>query len=79
VSNDESLRRRKPFDIRTPNFDTRTMESSDQIKAQLMSARDLSRTLDRMARQIVELIAPEADASAEFALIGMQTDRKSVV
>lgn len=49
------------------------MESSDQIKAQLMSARDLSRTLDRMARQIVELIAPEADASAEFALIGMQT------
>ena len=49
------------------------MEPNDQIKAQLMDARDLSRTLDRMARQIVELIDPEADASAEFALIGMQT------
>lgn len=49
------------------------MEPTDQIKAQLMDARDLSRTLDRMARQIVELIDPEADASSTFALIGMQT------
>lgn len=49
------------------------MEPNDVIKAQLMSARDLSRTLDRMARQIVEQIDLGADASQQFALIGMQT------
>jgi pyrimidine operon attenuation protein/uracil phosphoribosyltransferase len=50
------------------------MESADRIKAQLMSARDLERTLDRMAQQILELIDPdEADAADQFAVIGMQT------
>lgn len=38
-----------------------------------MDTQDLDRTLDRMARQIVELIAPEQDASKHFGLIGMQT------
>lgn len=49
------------------------MELRDRIKAQLMDAQDLDRTLNRMARQIVELIAPEQDASRHFGLIGMQT------
>ena len=38
------------------------MEPSDTIKSQLMSARDLDRTLDRMARQIIELITPDVPA-----------------
>lgn len=38
-----------------------------------MDARDLDRTLDRMARQIVELIEPDRDPSNHFGLIGMQT------
>ncbi len=49
------------------------MEPDDRIKAQLMSRRDLGRTLDRMAQQIMELTDPEADPSTSFALIGMQT------
>ncbi len=49
------------------------MEPTDRIKAQLMDADDLRRTLDRMARQIVEWIDPEEDAAERFALIGMQT------
>jgi pyrimidine operon attenuation protein/uracil phosphoribosyltransferase len=49
------------------------MEPTDRIKAQLMDANDLRRTLDRMARQIVELIDPDDDPAETFALIGMQT------
>jgi pyrimidine operon attenuation protein/uracil phosphoribosyltransferase len=49
------------------------MESPNRIKAQLMSARDLERTLDRMAQQILELIDPAAGAAEQFALVGMQT------
>ncbi len=51
------------------------MSSDDRIKAHLMTARDLERTLDRMAQQILEPIDPEsAQAPAEtFALVGMQT------
>ena len=49
------------------------MEPQDIIKAQLMDATDLDRTLDRMARQIVELIDPDAPDSTPVALIGMQT------
>lgn len=51
------------------------MPSDDRIKAHLMTARDLERTLDRMAQQILEPIDPEsAQAPAEtFALVGMQT------
>lgn len=50
------------------------MVSDDRIKAQLMTARDLERTLDRMAQQILELMDPDAPAPAEqFALVGMQT------
>lgn len=50
------------------------MESPNRIKAQLMSARDLERTLDRMAQQILELIDPAAAGAADqFALVGMQT------
>ena len=50
------------------------MESPNRIKAQLMSARDLERTLDRMAQQILELMDPDEAAPGEaFAIIGMQT------
>ncbi len=49
------------------------MEPTDRIKAQLMDADDLRRTLDRMARQIVELIDPDDDPAETFALVGMQT------
>lgn len=40
-----------------------------------MTARDLGRTLDRMAQQIIERFNPEAAASPTetFALVGMQT------
>jgi len=50
------------------------MEPEDRIKAQLMTAHDLQRTLDRMAQQILELMDPgDAASSGPFALIGMQT------
>ncbi len=49
------------------------MEPQDRIKAQLMDAFDLDRTLERMARQIDELIDPEVNKVSDFALIGMQT------
>jgi pyrimidine operon attenuation protein/uracil phosphoribosyltransferase len=50
------------------------MEPDDRIKAQLMSERDLGRTLDRMAQQIVEDVDPESgDPGEEVALVGMQT------
>ncbi|PSQ97553.1 MAG: bifunctional pyr operon transcriptional regulator/uracil phosphoribosyltransferase PyrR [Bacteroidetes bacterium SW_9_63_38] len=50
------------------------MVSDDRIKAQLMTARDLERTLDRMAQQILELVDPDAENAADqFALVGMQT------
>lgn len=49
------------------------MEPQDRIKAQLMDANDLDRTLERMARQIDELIDPAENAVSDFALIGMQT------
>jgi len=51
------------------------MSSDDRIKAQLMTARDLGRTLDRMAQQILEPIDPEGvqTPADTFALVGMQT------
>lgn len=47
------------------------MEPEDIVKAELMDARDLDRTLDRMARQIVETTVPGTESS--IGLIGMQT------
>jgi pyrimidine operon attenuation protein / uracil phosphoribosyltransferase len=44
----------------------------DRIKTRLMDADDLSRTLDRMARQIIELIGVEAE-SESLAIVGLQT------
>ncbi|MDA0874983.1 MAG: bifunctional pyr operon transcriptional regulator/uracil phosphoribosyltransferase PyrR [Bacteroidetes bacterium] len=49
------------------------MEANDIIKAQLLDARDLERTLHRMARQLVEMFAPDEDGAGRFGLIGMQT------
>lgn len=45
------------------------MEPEDIVKAQLMDARDLDRTLDRMARQIIEVSEP----GEKIGLVGMQT------
>ncbi len=49
------------------------MEPNDVIKARLMDAHDLERMLQRMARQIVELMDPDDPGGEQFALIGMQT------
>jgi pyrimidine operon attenuation protein/uracil phosphoribosyltransferase len=51
------------------------MSSDDRVKAQLMTARDLGRTLDRMAQQIIERLDPDASSPAAntHALVGMQT------
>ncbi|PEN12737.1 bifunctional pyr operon transcriptional regulator/uracil phosphoribosyltransferase [Longibacter salinarum] len=50
------------------------MEPDDRIKAQLMTERDLGRTLDRMAQQIIELTDPDVEEAGDaFALVGMQT------
>ena len=48
------------------------MDPSDIIKAHLMDERDLDRTLDRMARQIVETFAIDNLGSVNVGLIGMQ-------
>lgn len=50
------------------------MVPDDRIKAELLSARDLVRTLDRMAQQILEFVDPDTtDVGKDFALVGMQT------
>ena len=49
------------------------MEPNDIIKAQLMDARVLERTLNRMARQIVEMFELDEADEDSFALVGMQT------
>jgi pyrimidine operon attenuation protein / uracil phosphoribosyltransferase len=48
------------------------MEPSDIIKAQLMDATDLDRTLNRMARQIVETLFMGSAEPPAIGLIGMQ-------
>lgn len=45
----------------------------DRVKAQLMTAPDMARTLDRLARQIVEELDPETAPADRLALVGMQT------
>ncbi len=45
----------------------------DTVKAQLMDAADVARTLDRLARQIVEHLDDEAGETERLALVGMQT------
>lgn len=49
------------------------MQPGDVIKAHLMTERDLSRTLRRMARQVVEMFALDETSADSFGLIGMQT------
>ena len=45
----------------------------DRVKARLLSAEDLDRTLDRLARQITEHLDEDADPGDRLALVGMQT------
>jgi pyrimidine operon attenuation protein / uracil phosphoribosyltransferase len=49
------------------------MEPNDVVKAQLLDERDLGRTIDRMAQQIVEYLVPGATPQDTLALVGMQT------
>lgn len=45
----------------------------DHVKAQLLDASDVSRTLDRLARQVVEELDEDAAPADRLALVGMQT------
>ena len=49
------------------------LSPDDTVKAQLMDAADLDRTLNRLARQIVEHLDEEAEPAERLALVGMQT------
>lgn len=49
------------------------MEPTDVIKAQLMDERDLERTLQRMAHQLIEVFELDEAREEAFGLIGMQT------
>lgn len=48
------------------------MDQNDIVKAQLMDDLDLGRTLNRMARQIVETLSQEEGLDPMIGLIGMQ-------
>lgn len=43
------------------------------VRAELLDAADLDRTLDRLARQIVEHLDEDAEPAERLALIGLQT------
>ena len=45
----------------------------DTVKAQLMDAADIDRTLNRLARQVVEGLDDGAETAERLALVGMQT------
>ena len=49
------------------------MEPDDVVKAQLLDSTDLGRTLDRMARQVMEHIVPGTDPAETLGLVGMQS------
>ncbi|MEL6446013.1 MAG: bifunctional pyr operon transcriptional regulator/uracil phosphoribosyltransferase PyrR [Bacteroidota bacterium] len=50
-----------------------TLSPGDRVKAHLMDADDLDRTLNRLARQIVEHLDDDAEPGDRLALVGMQT------
>lgn len=62
-----------------PSPDSPPRPDGDTVKARLMDAADLGRTLDRLARQIVEHLDPStgsgqaAEPAERLALVGMQT------
>ncbi len=49
------------------------MEPTDVIKARLMDERDLERTLQRMAHQLIEVFELDEARGEAFGLIGMHT------
>ena len=49
------------------------MPPADPVKAHLLDAADVARTLDRLARQVVEELDDEAAPADRLALVGMQT------
>ena len=49
------------------------LASGDRPKAHLLDAADVGRTLDRLARQVAELLDEGADPGDRLALVGMQT------
>lgn len=48
-------------------------QAEPHLKAELLDAADLDRTLDRLARQIVEHLDEDAEPAERLALIGLQT------
>ncbi|MDX1530377.1 MAG: bifunctional pyr operon transcriptional regulator/uracil phosphoribosyltransferase PyrR [Rhodothermales bacterium] len=56
-----------------PPLDILPHLGGDTVKARLMDAADLDRTLARLARQIVEHLEDDADPTERMALVGMQT------
>ncbi len=49
------------------------LSPDDTVKARLLDAADLDRTLNRLARQIVEHLDDDAEPADRLALVGMQT------
>lgn len=49
------------------------MPPTDRVKAQLMDEADMARTLDRLARQVVEELDEASVPADRLALVGMQT------
>ncbi|MEM0964436.1 MAG: bifunctional pyr operon transcriptional regulator/uracil phosphoribosyltransferase, partial [Bacteroidota bacterium] len=49
------------------------MPPPDPVKAHLLDADDVARTLDRLARQVVEELDDGATPADRLALVGMQT------
>jgi pyrimidine operon attenuation protein/uracil phosphoribosyltransferase len=54
-------------------MDRPPLPPEDRVKAQLMDAADLDRTLNRLARQVVEHLDDDAEPADRLALVGMQT------
>ena len=63
---------RRPHRV-APYLSAMLLSPDDTVKAQLMDAADLDRTLNRLARQIVEHLDEEAEPAERLALVGMQT------
>lgn len=58
---------------RTERSASMPLPPRDVVKARLMDEADLERTLDRLARQIVEHLGEGEETAGRLALIGMQT------
>jgi pyrimidine operon attenuation protein/uracil phosphoribosyltransferase len=70
---DPNPHRANPHRASPHRADALPLDPADTLKAQLLDARDLDRTLDRMAREIIEVLGTDEDAqTGSVALVGMQ-------